>query len=177
VTIAASRALDGDRPSVRGRTVIVRPAEPEERDVVSAFLEERGSARVARRGELVDAGVHPALVAEEGGRLAGVLTYVLDGRACEVLTLHAVERWRGAGTALLGEVERIARAASCHRVWLITTNDNVDALRFYQRRGFRVAAVHPGAVDRSRASLKPEIPEVGDHGIPLRDEIELWKEL
>jgi N-acetylglutamate synthase-like GNAT family acetyltransferase len=159
--------------------VNVRPAKTEDRDVVAAFLEARGSARVARRRELVDAREHPALVAEEEGRFAGVLTYVLDGpgRLCEVLTLHAAERGRGVGTALLANLERIAKAANIHRVWLITTNDNLDALRFYQRRGFRLAAVYPDAVGRSRASLKPEIPEVGEFGIPLRDEIELWKEL
>ena len=159
--------------------MIVRPAEPRDRDALAAFLEERGAARVARRRALVDATEHPALVAEENGRLAGVLTYVLDGprRLCEVLTLHAVERRRGVGTALLADLERIARAANVHRVWLITTNDNVDALRFYQRRGFRLAAVYPDAVGRSRASLKPEIPETGEYGIPLRDEVELWKEL
>ena len=49
----------------------------------------------------------------------------------------------------------------------------VETVRFYQRRGFYLVRVHRGAVDRSRASLKPEIPPVGAHGIPLRDEIEL----
>jgi hypothetical protein len=73
--------------------------------------------------------------------------------------------------------KEIARRAGCSRFWLITTNDNVDALRFYQRRGFRLAALHSGAVDDSRARLKPEIPEVGDHGIPIRDEIELEQEI
>jgi hypothetical protein len=58
-------------------------------------------------------------------------------------------------------------------VWVVTTNDNVDALRFYQRRGYRLASVDAGAVDRARAALKPAIPEVGAHGIPLRDELEL----
>jgi N-acetylglutamate synthase-like GNAT family acetyltransferase len=157
--------------------MIVRPADLEDRGVVGAFLDDHGSVRVARLGELVDATEHPALLAEEDGRVAGVLTYVLDGDACEVLTLHAAERFRGVGTALLAEVERVATEAGCRRLWLITTNDNVDALRFYQRRGFHLAAVHPGAVDRSRATLKPEIPAVGEHGIPLRDELELWKEL
>ena len=65
------------------------------------------------------------------------------------------------------------QAQGCTRLWVITTNDNVDALRFYQRRGFCLVRVHGGAVDRSRASLKPEIPPVGAYGIPLRDEIEL----
>ena len=55
----------------------------------------------------------------------------------------------------------------------MTTNDNTDALRFYQRRGFRIRAVRSGAVDDARRRLKPGIPAIGDHGIPLSDEIEL----
>jgi len=74
---------------------------------------------------------------------------------------------------LIEAVRLLARRQGCTRLWVITTNDNVDALRFYQRRGFRLVTVHRGAVDRSRASLKPEIPPVGAYGIPLRDEIEL----
>jgi ribosomal protein S18 acetylase RimI-like enzyme len=144
---------------------------------VAAFLELHGTARVARLGELVDATLHPAIVAEGSNGVLGVLTYVLDGDRCEVLTLHASERRRGVGTALLQEVERISAEAGCRRLWLITTNDNVDALRFYQRRGFRIVALHQGAVDRSRETLKPEIPEVGEYGIQVRDEIELEKDL
>jgi GNAT superfamily N-acetyltransferase len=151
----------------------VRSVEPADRPRVDAVLHDWNADVVARRGELVDARRHPALLANEGGRLAGVLTYVISASDCEVLTLHAAESWRGAGTALLLEVERIARASGCRRVGLITTKDNVDGLRFYQRRGFRLAAVYPGAVDESRARLKPGIPETGAHGIPLRDELEL----
>ena len=125
---------------------------------------------MARKGELVDALAHPHLIA---GDLDGVLTYVIDGEDCEILTLHAEPRHTGAGTALIEAVERLAAEAGCTRLWLITTNDNVDALRFYQRRGFRLTAVHAGAVDLARARLKPHIPELGDHGIPLRDELEL----
>jgi N-acetylglutamate synthase-like GNAT family acetyltransferase len=157
--------------------MVVRAAGPDDRDAVHRFLEDHGSARVARMGELVRAADQRAVLAQEGDRIAGVLTYVLDGDDCEVLTLHAAERFHGVGTALLIEVERLAAEAGCRRLWLITTNDNMDALRFYQRRGFRLVAVHPGAVDRSRATLKPEIPPVGDRGIPLRDELELSKEL
>jgi ribosomal protein S18 acetylase RimI-like enzyme len=142
--------------------------------VVGAFLERWYSSVVARRGELLRPLDHPELVAEDSsGRLLGVLTYVVRGDECEVLTLHADERRRGVGTALLDEVRRIAADAGCRRLWLITTNDNVDALRFYQRRGFRLAALHAGAVDESRARLKPSIPEVGDYGIAIRDELEL----
>jgi hypothetical protein len=48
---------------------------------------------------------------------------------------------------------------------------------FYQRRGFCLVCVHRGAVDQSRANLKPEIPLVGNYGIPLRDELDLEKQL
>jgi GNAT superfamily N-acetyltransferase len=161
--------------------VNLRHARAADRPAVAAFLAGRGSARVARRGELLHPLDHPALLAEDrpGGRLLGVLTYVVDrDRAwCEVLTLHSAEQWRGVGTALLRLAEQVAAEEGCRRLWLITTNDNVDALRFYQRRGFRLAALHRGAVDDSRARLKPEIPTVGNHGIPLRDELELDKDL
>ena len=104
-----------------------------------------------------------------------MLTYVpgQDWQQCEILTLHADEQWRGAGTALIEVAGQLARRQGCARLWVITTNDNVDALRFYQRRGFCLVEVHRGAVDRSRAALKPEIPAAGAYGIPLRDEIEL----
>ena len=66
-----------------------------------------------------------------------------------------------------------ALAANADRLWLITTNDNIDALRFYQRRGFVLVAVHSDAVTRARDTVKPELPLLGFHDIPLRDEIEL----
>ena len=146
---------------------------PEDRRAVEEFLRERVSLRVARRGELVDALDHPAVLAWSSGRLVGVATYVVDGDDCEVLTLHAASRLTGTGTALLNAVQDIARVAGCARLWLVTTNDNVEAIRFYQRRGFRLTALRPGAVDSSRESLKPEIPSSGFFGIPLRDELEL----
>jgi ribosomal protein S18 acetylase RimI-like enzyme len=89
-----------------------------------------------------------------------------------VVTIDAFPEGAGAGTALLDAAARAARDAGCGRVWLITTNDNLRALRFYQRRGFRLVAVHPDALERSR-ELKPSIPETGLDGIPLRDELEL----
>jgi ribosomal protein S18 acetylase RimI-like enzyme len=155
----------------------VRTVDERDRPAVEPFLARWHSARVARLGALERPIEHPALLAEADGRLLGVLTYVVDGARCEVLTLHVDEPRRGAGSALLAEARRIAAEAGCTTLWLITTNDNVDALRFYQRRGFRLAALHPGAVDESRARIKPEIPELGDHGIPLRDELELELEL
>lgn len=69
-----------------------------------------------------------------------------------------------------------AYANSCARLWLITTNDNVGALVFYQKAGFRLVAVYPDAVNQAR-KLKPQIPLVAENGIPIRDEIELALDL
>jgi ribosomal protein S18 acetylase RimI-like enzyme len=146
---------------------------PEHRSALEAFLQDRNTRWVARRGELVDALAHPAVTAWSDGELTGVATYVVDGEDCELLTLHAATRLTGIGSALLTSVQDIARDAGCRRLWVVTTNDNVQALRFYQRRGFRLARIRVGAVDRSRETLKPEIPWTGAHGIPLRDELEL----
>jgi GNAT superfamily N-acetyltransferase len=155
--------------------VRVRPREAAGRATAQAFLARHNSLRVARLGKLVHPLDHPAFVAETAdGQLLGMLTYVpgQDWQQCEILTLHAGERWHGAGTVLIEAAGQLARRQGCTRLWVITTNDKVDALRFYQRRGFCLARVHRGAVDRSRASLKPEIPPAGAYGIPLRDELE-----
>jgi RimJ/RimL family protein N-acetyltransferase len=104
--------------------------------------------------------------------MVGLVTYRIEGSQCEVVTLNSEEEGTGIGTALLEAVCREAAAAGCTRVWLITTNDNLPALRFYQKRGMRLFALHPNAVEASR-KLKPEIPLAGWEGIPIRDEIEL----
>jgi ribosomal protein S18 acetylase RimI-like enzyme len=106
----------------------------------------------------------------------GLLTYAVRGEACEIVTLNSWAEGLGVGTALLAAARETARAAGCRRLWLVTTNDNLPALRFYQRRGFRLVAVHAGAVDEAR-KIKPQIPVIGLDGIPLRDELELAMEL
>ncbi len=102
----------------------------------------------------------------------GLVTYRLEAGECEIVTIDSLIEGIGIGTALIDAVKAAAVAATCERLWLITTNDNVKALRFYQRRGFALVAVYRNALEESRR-LKPEIPLVGVHGIPLRDEIEL----
>ena len=110
------------------------------------------------------------------GDFDGVLAYAVDEKpVCELVAIIAATPWRGAGTALI-EALRRELGDGFTRIRLMTTNDNVDALRFYQRRGFRLTALRPGAVDESRRH-KPSIPLTGDHGIPLRDEIDLTLDL
>ncbi len=100
---------------------------------------------------------------------AGILAYDVRAQQCELAAIATATGQRGVGTQL---VEALKSKVS-GRIWLVTTNDNLDALRFYQRRGFVLAALRPGAVLQARQRLKPTIPETGAYGIPLRDEIEL----
>lgn len=115
----------------------------------------------------------PGFIAQDGkGAMIGFASYKLSPPDCELVTLNADPPGQGVGTALVSAVIAAARQAKCTRLWLITTNDSVDALAFYQKRGFHLVAVHPNALEHSR-QLKPSIPLIASNGIPLRDEIEL----
>jgi ribosomal protein S18 acetylase RimI-like enzyme len=131
-----------------------------------------GGMTMVSRGQLYDMRAFPGLVAILEGERVGLLTYRIEGAQCEVMSLDSLREGLGIGRALLREVQDIARSAGCRRLWLITTNDNLHALRFYQRWGFTLAALHVNALAASRA-LKPSIPLIGIDDIPLRDEIEL----
>ena len=155
----------------------VRPIEDGERDWVDGLIGERWKApHVVSRGRVHRPAELPGLVAVDGDRRVGLLTYRVEGDSCEVVTVDALEDGRGIGTMLLEAAAEAARSHGCRRIWLITTNDNVHALRFYQRRGYSLAALHRDAVTKARR-LKPEISLVGEHGIPIRDELELERML
>jgi 2-oxo-4-hydroxy-4-carboxy--5-ureidoimidazoline (OHCU) decarboxylase/GNAT superfamily N-acetyltransferase len=132
----------------------------------------QGTRMTARLGELLDPLEFPGLVAEVGGSPVGLLTFQVKDEQMEALTVHAQASGRGAGSALLAAAVDQARQRGARRLWLVTTNDNLHAIRFYLRRGMHVARVHEGAVDRDRA-LKPEMSRInGENGIPMRDLVE-----
>lgn len=152
----------------------LRPLLPSEQECLTTFWQEHwGAPLMVTRGVIHHARDLSAFVAEDpAGAWVGLLSYRVEGGACEVMSLDALREGQGIGTALLGAIVGLARAQRLARLWLITTNDNTRALRFYQRRGWRLAALYPGAVAAARA-LKPSIPLSGDDGIPICDEIEL----
>ena len=132
-----------------------------------------GSIRVVSRGRMFeDVTRLPGLVAEApAGRPIGFALLNLDDDDAEVVVLQSLEQGRGAGTALLDAARAYATDVGCRRVWLVTTNDNLHALRFYQRRGWDWIALHRDAVLESRR-LKTEISERGADDIPIRHELE-----
>ena len=154
-------------------SVTIRPLAAEDRDWVRAHVAELwGAPLIVVHGVSYYPETLPGFLAVEEDEPAGLLTYQLDGGNCEIVTLDSLRPGRGIGTALIDAVREVAREAGCERLWLITTNDNLHALRFYQKRGFVLVAVHRDAMTRSRL-IKPQISLLGDDGIPIRDEIEL----
>ena len=157
-----------DEPGIR-----IRPVSDGDRPMLSWLVAELwGSEAVAVHGTVFQPAELGGFIAERSGRLTGLLTYHVAGDVLEIVTLNAIERRVGIGTLLIEAAVGKARRCGGREIRLTTTNDNIDALRFYQRRGFRLAELRPGAVDRSRQE-KPQIPTVGSYGIPLRDEIDL----
>ncbi|HEY7598199.1 MAG TPA: GNAT family N-acetyltransferase [Actinophytocola sp.] len=125
-------------------------------------------------GGVVDASRLPGWLAERDGEVVGLLTYLTSGDVVELVTINAFTGG-GVGAALLEALVEEVRGSAA-KVRVTTTNDNTRALRFYQRAGFRLTALRPGAVDESRR-LKPQIPVLGHDRIPIRDELELEMEL
>ena len=123
------------------------------------------------RGQAVDMTAVDGLFVLEDDKIAALVTYVQHGDTLEITSLDSLREGRGLGTMLIRKVVDIAKELNCRRVAVITTNDNINAIRFYQRRGFDMARLYRNAMDVSR-KLKPEIPLIGEHGIPLRHEIE-----
>jgi len=151
----------------------IRPLTTDDPEWVSQFISRRwGTKIVVAHGAIYYPHQLPGFVALEDNQAIGLLTYHFDQRSCEIVTLDSTRPERGIGTALINAVLEAARRSGCERVWLITTNDNLNALRFYQKRGFELVAVHCHAVDEARW-IKPEIPSIGENGIPIRDELEL----
>ncbi len=151
---------DADRPWVRG------------------FISEQWGAEsvVVHGTEYHPHLLHGFIAEDERGEPIGLGTYVIANAACELVTLDSVLQGEGVGSVLIAAVVQECRKYRCIRLWCVTTNDNLPALAFYQKRDFRIVAVHPGAVERARI-LKPSIPLWGIDSIPVRDEIELELQL
>jgi ribosomal protein S18 acetylase RimI-like enzyme len=148
----------------------VRPASGADRDFLRAQFEARwGGVVMALHGEVIDMTALPALLA---GDTQGFVVYRVHGAAAEIVALDAVEPGVGVGTALVVALTGILELMGVQEVWATTTNDNLDALRFYQRRGFRIEGVRRDAVAEVR-HLKPSIPVIGAFDIPVCDEIDL----
>ncbi len=157
-------------------TPVVRAKEAADQPwIEEALIRAWGSIVVVNHGRVINVVSLPALIADDR---AGLATYAIDSQRgeAELVTLNAFTPSRGIGTALIEALASLLVARSIRSLYLTTTNDKLGALRFYQRRGFRLVALRPGAVAEARR-LKPSIPLLGDDGIPMRDELDLVRDL
>jgi ribosomal protein S18 acetylase RimI-like enzyme len=136
------------------------------------WIEHWGGEEIIARGNVYHTEQLEGFVVEDENEWVGLITFFIKGDECEVTSLDSLREGQGIGTQLIDKAVEEARAKNCKRLFLITTNDNLHALGFYQKRDFEIVTVYRGAVHESR-KRKPGIPPVGMNGIPLRDEIEL----
>ena len=149
----------------------------ETRDLVNQFfIDNWFSTDMSIRGEIIDGTKLDGFLLQEDNTIIGLVTYTFFGDICEITSIDSKKENIGLGSALLKEVEKVAKDNNCKKMRLITTNDNMRALQFYQKRGYCLTKLYPNAMEEVR-KVKPDIPELGDNDIPLRDEIELEKKL
>ena len=156
----------------KAQAFLIRPLEQADQWVRCLLIERWGSTMVVTRGQVHAADELPGFAALRGSKPVGLVTYRVRDGETEVVSLDSLAEDKGVGSMLLEAVLDEARARGVRRAIVTTTNDNLRALRFYQKRGFTLRALRAGALERTR-ELKPSISALGQNGIPLRDELEL----
>ena len=135
------------------------------------LIHEWESTDIIIRGKIIDGTKLDGFIAEKDNEIIGLITYLIDNNECEIVSLNSFEENKGIATKLINIVKELAIKKNCTRLKLITTNDNIRGIEFYQKRGFVIANIYINAIENSR-KLKPEIPLFADNGLPIRDEIE-----
>jgi ribosomal protein S18 acetylase RimI-like enzyme len=150
---------------------------PKWREWATKTVEEYwGSTRIMSRWRYHETKNLPAFIALREDKPIGLATFYVEDDLCELVTLNSFAEGEGVGEALLFAVRDMAQFERCTKMWLTTSNDNLPALQFYQKRNMTIVAVHLGAIDEARKE-NPKIPLLGYNGIPCRDELELEMKL
>lgn len=174
---ARLQVVCGCRTRIVMPLVLVRePSEADRRSALELFAREFGGRPLVADGAAVSLDDVSLLVAETDGGITGALAWRGVERGVHVVAMATDPMWQrsGVGGQLLAEAELLARQQVRPRVIVTMTNDNIPALYFYQRRGYRLASVLAGAV---AAHLSEAQQAAGFAGIPIRDEIQLVKDI
>lgn len=153
--------------------MIINEIDKTNRQIVNDFIINHWyTLEMVVRGESIDLGNADGFFFMQNEKISGLITYRYVDAYIEILSLDSMHEKQGIGTALLNRVIDKARKENISSIKLITTNDNMLALRFYQKRGFNMINLYCNAVDLAREK-KPEIPLLGNDNIPIKHEIEL----
>ena len=156
---------------MKNNSFAIKPVEPFRAVVDQQIAESWAGPYIVTKGKLHDTRTHPGFVALEDDAVAGYILYSITDSDCEITVLESIHEGQGIGKALINAVAHVANESGCRRMWLITTNDNIHAIRFYQKFGFALKAVHINTMEEAR-KLKPQIPLIGNDGIPIAHEFE-----
>ncbi|MDF2542420.1 MAG: acetyltransferase [Herbinix sp.] len=152
--------------------VIFEEIKDSNREDVTRFINDNWLSTVLIiRGKMIDMTIVDGIVVYDNNCIIGLISYELRDKECEILSLDSLLENKGVGSELVKRVIEIARSHECIKLKLITTNDNINAIKFYQKRGFDMIRIYHNALEISR-QLKPSIPLIGNYGIPLLHEIE-----
>ncbi|MBT3260952.1 GNAT family N-acetyltransferase [bacterium] len=146
--------------------------EKDQKWIAEWLIEHWGAAKIVTRGKIHYADKLPGFIALMDNEPSGLIIYHIKDKDCEIVSLNSMCEGIGIGGALINKVKEIAQKNLCQRLWLITTNDMIDNAIFYQKKGFALVAIHKNALDVTR-KIKPQVPLMGEHNIPLQDEIEI----
>ena len=152
---------------------IVALEEKDRADVNKILINEWEATDIIIRGEVIDGTKLDGFIALKDDEIIGLITYMIESNECEICSLNSFIENKGVGTALINKVKEYAKKNKCTRIKLITTNDNIRGLEFYQRRGFVFSNLFKNSIEEYSRKLKPQIPLYTDKGLPIRDEIEL----
>jgi N-acetylglutamate synthase-like GNAT family acetyltransferase len=138
---------------------------------VSEIIKGWGSDILVSKGKTYKTEDLDGILTYDNNKIIGLGLYYIKNNECEIVLLETFLQNKGIGTQIIEKIKEVAKIKNCKRIWLITSNDNIDAIKFYQRKGFNIANIYKNAMDKSR-ELKPSIPLIGNYEIPIRDEIE-----
>jgi ribosomal protein S18 acetylase RimI-like enzyme len=149
-----------------------------ENEALSEIIKGWGYDFFVSRGKVHKAQDLDGILAYDNKKIIGLGLYYIKNNECEIVLMETFDQNKGIGTKIIDKIINIAKQNKCNRIWLITTNDNINAIKFYQKRGFCIVNIHINAIVESRKIIlmhqqnSLNIPLIGEYGIPVRDEIE-----
>lgn len=156
---------------------IVKLEEKDREEINRILIDEWEATDIIIRGKVIDGTKLDGFIALKDDKIIGLITYMIEFDECEICSLNSFIENKGVGTALINKVKECAKEHNCIRIKLVTTNDNIRGLQFYQKRGFTFSKLLKNSIEEYSRKLKPQIPLYADNGIPIRDEIELETKL
>jgi ribosomal protein S18 acetylase RimI-like enzyme len=150
---------------------IIEKTNEDNKELENIVRQNWGSNKIVSKGKLYEIPTLKGILIKNNNEIIGIGLYNITDNECEITLLETFIQNIGTGTKLIEKIMEIAKHNKCKRLWLVTSNDNINALKYYQKRGFLFKNIYINEMEKAR-KLKPEIPFIGENNIPIRDEIE-----